>query len=106
RIACLGIDRTAFVSEARRCGAFLATWCNSETPDVRFLGQAASCAGIGVWVRTAGPTHLADELLNELDGLPLADVPRHAHEKKQASDKRSTWRHVSILYDHPDWPTF
>lgn len=103
-VACLIAECSTSLEDVRTRGAFFAAWC--EIIDLETLWQAASLAGIGIWLRTVKPLASPEEFLNELNGLKLRDLPRQVHKKRRESPKDSMWHHITVLYDLPGLPPF
>lgn len=103
-VACLIAECSTSLDDVRTRGAFFAAWC--ETIDLETLWQAASLAGIGIWLQTVKPLASTEEFLNELNGLKLSDLPRQVHKKRKESPNDSMWHHITVLYDLPGLPPF
>lgn len=105
RLACRLKWSDNFLAEVQQRGAFFAVAVASEDAVATF-GSAATRASLGFWMRTTSPLEAVEECLNALEGLAFADIPQFVFKQKYYSLKGSAWRELSLLYDHPAWPSF
>ncbi len=95
----------AFFSHSKKCGAFFAVPGGNGTA-LDIIGRAARGAGLGFWLRDHFPPESASECLSALYDVRFSEVPNFVFQQKLDSSRHSPWRHLAVLYDHPDWPDF
>lgn len=106
RLACRLKRDGKFMVEVQKRGAFFAGAAAASEDAVAIFGTAAARSSLGFWMRTTRPLRAVKACLTDLEGQAFANIPQFVFDKKRNSAKGSAWRELTLLYDHPKWPSF